>query len=145
MGQNDKVLYSMRYLTAGLIILGAIMHLIGLIIAFDGSSLPWGGLPHLSVLVRVLLCLFYLFAIVMYPVSAVMVLKGVRWAYWLIAVAPSVGGLLIVLGFICPDSGLLMFLAGNFDKEITPVAFFQVITESIAVAYAAVLIRYKAW
>jgi len=122
------------------------MHLLGFITAFvHGNPLPWEGMEGVSWVVKALLWFFYLFAIVMYPVSAAMIGKNRRWGYWIVAAAPPVGGLFIFLGFFCPNSGLLMMLAGNFGREITWMAFIQIFSESMAVAYVIPLIYHKVW
>jgi hypothetical protein len=148
MSQNEKleVLRPLRCFTAILIVVGAAMHLIGLIIAFiHGNPFPWGGIAHLSGPMKALLWFIYLFAIIGYPVSAVMILKNKSAGYWITLIAPPVGGLLIFLGIFFPDSGLLLLLAGNFGKEITRMDFVQISSESVAVAYAFLLVRHKVW
>lgn len=127
-----NMLCLLRYLTASLIVLGGIMHLIGLI-----TDLVRG--TRLS-----RFCWFiYLFAIIVYPIAAVMILKGISWAYWIVLVAPSVGGFVIFLGFFLPDSGFLKLLAGNPGNEITWMAFVQIFSESMAVAYAFIVLYHQ--
>jgi hypothetical protein len=74
-----------------------------------------------------------------------MILRNVSWGYWIVAVAPCVGGLFIFLGFFWPDTGFLKLLAGTVGKEITWTGFVQVTSESMAVAYAVLLIYHKIW
>jgi hypothetical protein len=132
--QDQEVLNLLRYCAAFLIVVGGLMHLIGLITALvRRKSLPW-------------VCWFvFFFAIVMYPASAVMILKNIPWGYWITAGAPCAGGLLIFLGFFFPKWGFLKLLAGNFDKEITWMGFVQISSESMAVGYALLLIYHKVW
>lgn len=129
-----KLLYPIRYAVAVLILTGGIMHLIGLIKALlHNQCLPW-------------ICwFFYLFAISMYPIAAVTIFRNIRWGYWLAAIAPCVGGLFIFLGLFWPDTGFLKLLAGTFGREITWMGFVQVTSESMAVAYAVLLIYHKVW
>ncbi len=148
MSQDDKVkvLRPLAYFTAALIVVGAAMHLIGLIIAFiHGNPFPWGGMINLCWLKKAIIWFIYLFAIIMYPASAVAIVKNKGWGYLITLIAPSVGGLLIFLGFFCTNSGLLLLLAGNFDNQITWMGFVQIFSESMAVAYAVPLVYYKIW
>ena len=133
-GEKLALLNPIRYAVAVLIVTGGIMHLIGLIKArLHGQSLSC-------------ICwFFYVFAIFMYPASAVMILKNIHWGYWITAVAPCVGGFFIFLGFFWPDTGFLMLLAGTSGREITWIGFVQVTSESMAVAYAFLLIYHKMW
>jgi hypothetical protein len=118
-----------RYGIAFSIFTGGVMHLLGLITALRrGWSLPricW---------------FFFLFAIVLYPVSAVMILDGMSLGYWITLVAPCVGGLFIFIGFFQPKSRFLMLLAGTHESEITWMGFLQIASESLAVAGAAITI-----
>jgi hypothetical protein len=128
------LLNPIRYALAALIVMGGAMHLIGLIMA----------LLHRQRLVWV--CwFFYFFAILVYPISSGMIFRNTQWGYWIAAVAPCVGGLFIFLGFFWPDTGFLKLLAGTVEKEITWVGFVQVTSESMAVAYAVLLIYHKVW
>ena len=133
-GEKFALLNPIRYALAALIVTGGTMHLIGLIKALlQHQCLPW-------------ICwFFYLFAISMYPIAAVTIFRNIRWGYWLAAVAPCVGGLFIFLGFFWPGTGFLMLLAGTVGREITWMGFMQVTSESMAVAYAVLLIYHKVW
>jgi hypothetical protein len=143
--EKVKVLRPLGYFAAALIVVGAAMHLIGLITAFiHGNPFPWDGMP-VSGPKKVLLWFIFLFAIIAYPASAVAIVKNIRWGYWITLIAPPVGGLLIFLGFFFPDSGLLLMLAGNFGTEITWMGFVQIASESAAVAYALPLVSYEVW
>lgn len=125
----SELLNPLRFATAVCILIGGLMHLMGLITAMRRKwSLPkigWG---------------FFLFAIVLYPVSAVMIIKGFSLGFWITLVAPCVGGLFIFIGFFRPGSRFLMLLAGTYESEITWMGFLQVTSESLAVAGAAVVI-----
>ena len=136
MRSSEKLglLNPIRYAIAVLIVIGGIMHLIGLIqVIIHSRSLPG-------------ICwFFYLFAIIIYPASMVMIFKNMSWGYWITAVAPSVGGLFIFIGFFYPESRLLTLLAGTVGREITWYGFVQVISESIALAGAVFLIYHKIW
>ena len=148
MSQDPKVrvLRPLAYFTAVLIVVGAAMHLIGLIIALIyGNPFPWGGMMHPCWLKKAILWFIYLFAIIMYPASAVAIVKNKRWGYLITLIAPPVGGLLIFVGFFCTDPWLLLMLAGNFDHQITRTGFVQITSESMAVAYAVPLVYYKIW
>jgi hypothetical protein len=124
-----ELLNPVRFGTALSIFIGGIMHLFGLITALrHGWSLPK------------ICCIFFLFAIVVYPVSAVMILKNISLGYWITLVAPCVGGLFIFIGFFRPKWRFLMLLAGTYEKEITWMGFWQVTSESLAVAGAAIMI-----
>ena len=141
-----KVLRPLAYFTAFLIVVGATMHLIGLIFALiHGNPFPWGGMMHPCWLKKAILWFIYLFAIIMYPASAVAIVKSKRWGYLITLIAPPVGGLLIFVGFFCPDPWLLLMLAGNCDHQITWMGFVQIASESMAVAYAIPLVYYKIW
>jgi hypothetical protein len=147
MTRDEKVnmLRPLGYFAAALIVVGAAMHLLGLITAFiHGNPFPWDGM-NVSGPKKALLWFIYLFAIIAYPASAVAIVKNIRWGYWITLIAPPVGGLLIFLGFFCPDSGLLLMLAGNFGTEITWMGFVQIASESAAVAYALPLVSYEVW
>jgi hypothetical protein len=127
------MLKPVRFGTAGFILIGGLMHFMGLITALRrGWSLPkvcW---------------FFFFFAIVLYPVSAVMILKNMSLGYWITLVAPCVGGLFIFIGFFRPESRFLMLLAGTYENEITWMGFLQVTSESLAVAGAAIVL-YLTW
>lgn len=129
-----ELLNPIRYGTALLIFIGGIMHFIGLIqVIVHSRSLPgvcW---------------FFYLFAVVMYTVSMVMIFKNISWGYWISAVAPCVGGLFIFIGFFWPGTRFLTLLAGTVQNEITWYGFVQVMSESMAVAGAVFLIFHKIW
>ena len=129
-----ELLNPIRYVIAPLIFIGGIMHLIGLLqVMIHGQSLPG-------------MCwFFYLFAIFVYPPSAAMIFKNISWGYWITAVAPSVGGLFISIGFFFPNTRYLTLLAGTVEREITWFGFMQVISESMAVAGAVFLICHKIW
>ena len=128
------LLNPMRYALMVLIATGGAMHLIGLI----QTLLQHRTLPPVG-------WFFYLFAIFVYPASAVMIFKNLWWGYWIAAVAPCVGGLFIFLGFFWPHTGFLTLLAGTVEREITWVGFVQITSESMGVAYAAFLIYHKIW
>ena len=148
MSRDDKVkvLRPLAYFTAFLIVVGAAMHLIGLIFAFiHGNPWPWGGMMHPCWLKKAILWFIYLFAIVMYPASAVAIVKNKRWGYLITLIAPPVGGLLIFVGFFRTNAWLLLLLAGNLDNQITWMGFAQIASESMAVAYAVPLVYYEVW
>jgi hypothetical protein len=127
--EMQELLNPIRFAIAWFIFIGGIMHLMGLITDLrHGWSLPK-------------LCwFFFLFAIVVYPVSAVMILKNMSLGYWITLVAPCVGGLFIFIGFFRPKSRYLMLLAGTYEREITWMGFLQVTSESLAVAGAAIML-----
>jgi len=113
-----------------------------------------GGIMHLIGLIQVMICdrtlpktcwFFYLFAIFVYPASMVMIFKNIIWGYWITAVAPSVGGLFITMGFVWPATRFLTLLAGTVQNEITWFGFVQVMSESMAVGGAVFLIYHKIW
>jgi hypothetical protein len=134
---QDKIVVSLkalRYWIAVLIALGGIMHLIGFInILLRDLNPP-------------LICwVFYLVAILIYPTFAVMILKDIRWVYFLTAGLPSVGGIAIFIGFLFPDSRLLMLMAGTIKNEITWYGFIQIVSESMAVAFSGLLLYHRIW
>lgn len=127
--QKLELLNPIRFGIALSIFIGGIMHLMGLIKALRNK---W-SLPKIC-------WFFFFFAIVAYPVCAVMILKSMRLAYWITLVAPCVGGLFIFIGFFRPESRFLMLLAGTYEREITWMGFLQVTSESLAVAGAAIML-----
>ncbi len=141
-----KVLRPLAYFTAFLIVVGAAMHLFGLIIAIiHGNPWPWGGMIDPCWLKKAILWFIYLFAIIMYPASAVAIAKNKRWGYLITLIAPPVGGLLIFVGFFRTNAWLLLLLAGNLDNQISWMGFVLIFSVSMAVAYAVPLVYYEVW
>lgn len=132
--EKFELLNPIGYGIGPLIFIGGIMHLIGLIqVIIHKRSLPK-------------ICrFFYLFAIVVYPVTMVLIFKNISVGYWITVIAPSVGGLFIFIGFFWPTTRFLTLLAGTVENEITWYGFVQVITESMAVAGAVFLVYHKIW
>ena len=129
-----RLLKPLRYATAVLIAVGGIMHLLGLVTAlYHGWPLPW------------FIWAFFLFAILFYPASALMILKNWAWGYWIAAVPPIIGGFFIFIGLFLPRTGFLMLLAGTVTTQLTWMGFVQMTSEAMAVAYAWFLICHRVW
>ena len=117
-----------KFGVAGCIFFGGFMHFLGLIAAWrNGWSLPWQCLP------------FFFSAIILYPASAVMIVKNMSLGYLIAFALPCIGGLFIFIGFIWPKSHFLMILVGTHEREITLMGFLQIISESFAVAGVAII------
>lgn len=120
---------SLRYMAASCIALGGCMHAVGLLVAAGGQmSHPWWFWGIYGV------------AIIGYPACAVLILGDRKTGYYLTALGPTLGGLLILLGFLFPGSGLLVLIPGTQTTEITLTGFLTLISEPVAVVLALVLL-----
>ena len=136
MDQNEKfnMLNPLRYATAVLIAVGGSMHAIGLVKGIiDNQTFP------------IWYWVIFLIAIPGYLISAVLILKNVKLGYYFTLISPIIGGLLIFLGFIFPRSNLLILIPGTYKNEITLIGFITLISEPVAAASSAFLIKHQIW
>jgi len=77
-----------------------------------------------------------------YETSAVLILRGKSAGYLFASIGPMVGGFLIALGFMFPDSGLLCLIPGTYGNEITVIGFWTLVIEPIAVVFSLLFLGY---
>ncbi len=110
------------------------MHLIGVILALlAGRSMPaW-------------FYAVFFFAIPAYLIAPFLIYKNARAGYFIALFCPLIGGLMILGGFLFPDSRLLVLIPGTFDGEITLIGFITLITEPVASSAALLLVVGRSW
>ena len=72
-------------------------------------------------------------------------LKNRLLGYVFAVIGPLVGGTLIYLGFVYPESRLLILIPGTYTNEIVAIGFITLISEPIATSFSAFLIYHKIW
>ena len=77
-----------------------------------------------------------------YETSAILILRGKSAGYLFAAAGPMIGGALIALGFMFPDSGLLCLIPGTYGNEITVIGFWTLVIEPIAVVFSLLFLGY---
>ncbi len=123
------VLRGLAALTIGT---GGLMHAIGLYGAVrDNQPVFWW------------VWIFFLFAIPGYLFSAVAMLSDRLAGYLIAALAPPVGGLFILIGFMFPETELLRLIPGTYGHEIRLIGFLTLICEPIATVLAGQLLLEK--
>lgn len=136
MDNHDKynLLNPLRYAAGASIAIGGLMHGIGLISSvLDGMSFAWW------------FWMIFVFAIPAYLLSAVFIFMNWRLGYVITLAAPIIGGVLVLIGFIFPGSGLLILIPGTYSNEITMIGFTTLISEPVAATFCAFLIYHKVW
>ena len=118
----EKITAPMRFIAAICIFTGGAMHARGLMCGLEsGYDFPlWAWA-------------IFLIAMAGYTISAIGILKNIAPAFYFAALAPMVGGSLIFLGFIFPDSRLIILIPGTFENEITLTGFITLLVEPMAV------------
>ena len=123
-----------RLMAAACIAIGGSMHAVGMVQSVvDNQSFPWWFWA------------VFLIAIPGYLASSVLILKNMAPGYLFTSTAPIVGGTLIFLGFVFPQSGLLVLIPGTYGAEIKLIGFLTLITEPVAVFAAGLCIRSRVW
>ncbi len=121
-------------MVATAIAVGASMHALGVLkVVLDQQSFPWW------------FWLVYSLAIPGYLLCAGLVLKNLKAGYYLTALGPFIGGLLIFFGFLYPESRLLILIPGTYTTEITLLGFFTLIAEPVASILALFLVANRIW
>ncbi len=87
----------------------------------------------------------FLAARIGYPVCLALVLKNNPPRYYLLCLAPLIGGLLIAIGFVLPGSGFLVFIPGTYANEMTLIGFVTLITEPTGVGFSVLLAYHRIW
>ncbi len=132
--ETHQLFLPIRIAAACSIALGGSMHALGLLSSVLGNqSQPWWYWT------------IFLIAITGYGISAVLIYKNKMPGYLFTLCSPIVGGSLIFLGFIFPQSDLLILIPGTIGHEITLIGFLTLITEPVAVILVALCIRHKIW
>lgn len=116
---------------AAAIAAGGILHGLGMAeTLISGLSMPWW---YWSIFIT---------ALVGYETSAILILLGKTAGYLFASIGPMVGGFLIALGFMFPDSGLLCLIPGTYGNEITVIGFWTLVIEPIAVVFSLLFLGY---
>jgi hypothetical protein len=133
--EKMELLNPFRYLAAGTIAIGGMMHGIGLCSLIrdnqDISLSVWA---------------VFLFAVCAYTTSAILILKNNMIGYLISFLSPLSGGLFLLMGYIfCPDLSFLKLLPGVRNNQILLVGFITIITEPVACICSMILIKNRIW
>ena len=127
--EKIELLNPLRYFAALTIAVGSAMHGIGLyFLTRDNQVIPW-------YIRTVFIC-----AVGLYCISSILIIKNNIIGYLIAIVCPTIGGILILIGFIYPASDFLKFIPGTYTNEIRLIGFITLISEPVAVVCSTITI-----